>query len=97
MKKLACILLLLLSACSSGRGVSDATTKQKLVASAIPANCVTVDVLTLRSGPGPDFPPVTWLTNGQMVQPVRSIGNWDFVAAGRYQGWLNKNYIGDCK
>lgn len=62
----------------------------------MPTLCVTAHVLTLRTGPGISFRPVTWLPEETKVTQLSSVGNWFEVTTNQYHGWVNSKYIESC-
>ena len=64
--------------------------------------CVMTDTLTLRSDTGKDAPAVRWLQMGEPVTILASGqaadgGAWSFVRVGADTGWVNSDYLGECK
>ena len=52
----------------------------------------------LRPSPNADNYPITIIPNGTLLTDLGGKdGNWIFVQFGDKQGWVNMNYIGDCK
>lgn len=51
--------------------------------------------VTVRAGPDPVFPPVTWLPVGEVVTVAGCVEGyrWCDVVAGRRRGWINASYL----
>jgi len=61
-----------------------------------PHTATVARAVTVRAGPDPVFPPVTWLPQGEVVSVAGCIEGrrWCDVTAGRRRGWVNASYLG---
>jgi len=77
------------SRCQSGGGSRD--TSEGLGASADSMACVSAHALTIRSGPGTDYSPVGYLSQGDCVRlrGRSSDGNWAQIS----EGWVSVRYL----